>query len=154
MNPGISFPLREAELPHESKRKTEVAKTRNFSRSAVGKHLLVRGYDCYESPSQSAGERIRCCSLSRGRNHSTDSLVLTEVKDIATPLEYEFTAHSLAEQLRPGKQGSHMTSSYLVRRDIFGSIPLLAWKYSPYSTSQVGCSPIILPLTWYVFTNG
>ena len=39
-----------------------------------------------------------------------------------------------------------MTSSYLVRRDIFGSIPLLAWKYSPYSTSQVGRSPIILPL--------
>ena len=54
MNPGISFPLREAELPHESKRKTEVAKTRNFSRSAVGKHLLVRGYDCYDSPFQSA----------------------------------------------------------------------------------------------------
>ena len=42
MNPGISFPLREAELPHESKRKTEVAKTRYFSRSAVNvtdKHI-------------------------------------------------------------------------------------------------------------------
>ena len=39
-----------------------------------------------------------------------------------------------------------MTSGYLVRRDILGSIPLLAWKYCPYSTTQVGRSPVRLPL--------
>jgi hypothetical protein len=42
VDPGISFPLREAELPGESKRMTEVAKTRYFPRSAVNvtdKHI-------------------------------------------------------------------------------------------------------------------